>query len=211
MDADERARLRALCEAATPGPWDASYDEDAGEWMVRAGHADVAVLTWQQALDALGLSPVTRRTAAIIAASRTAIPALLDDSERLDAVTRERDEARAEAERLRARLHRCAQCGAEECAVAACEGDEYPLCGPCAAGALREARAEAVAARAHTDRAVDEIRRTLPAALRLAAEDEREACAAIADKYAAQEDVAGADACGRVAVKIRARGTGGAR
>ena len=29
MDRDERARLRALCEAATPGPWDAIYDEDA--------------------------------------------------------------------------------------------------------------------------------------------------------------------------------------
>ena len=104
MDATERARLRALCEAATPGPWDAIYDEDAGEWTVRTGHADVAVLTWQQALDALGLSPVTMRTAAFIAASRTAIPALLDDSERLDAVTRERDEARAEAERLRTGL-----------------------------------------------------------------------------------------------------------
>ena len=102
MDATERARLRALCEAATPGPWDAIYDEDAGEWMVRTGHADVAVLTWQQAIDALGLSPMTMRTAAFIAASRTAIPALLDDSERLDAAERERDEARAEVERLRA-------------------------------------------------------------------------------------------------------------
>ena len=104
MDATERARLRALCEAATPGPWDAIYDEDAGEWMVRTGHADVAVLTWQQAIDALGLSPMTMRTAAFIAASRTAIPALLDDSERLDAAERERDEARAEVERLRREL-----------------------------------------------------------------------------------------------------------
>ena len=102
MDATERARLRALCEAATPGPWDAIYDEDAGEWMVRTGHADVAVLTWQRAIDALGLSPMTMRTAAFIAASRTAIPALLDDSERLDAAERERDETRAEVERLRA-------------------------------------------------------------------------------------------------------------
>ena len=104
MDLDKRARLRALCETATPGPWDAIYDEDAGEWMVRTGHADVAVLTWQQALDALGLSPMTMRTAAFVAASRTAIPALLDDSERLDAAERERDEARAEVERLRREL-----------------------------------------------------------------------------------------------------------
>ena len=106
MDRDERARLRALCEAATPGPWDAIYDEDADEWMVRTGHADVAVLTWQQAIDALGLSPMTMRTAAFIAASRTAIPALLDDSERLDAAERERDEARAEVARLRAAITR---------------------------------------------------------------------------------------------------------
>jgi len=96
MDASERTRLRALCEAATPGPWETIYDEDAGEWMVRAGHAVVAVLTWQQALDALGLSPVTMRTAALIAASRTAIPALLDA---LDAAERERNEARVAAER----------------------------------------------------------------------------------------------------------------
>lgn len=117
MDAKERTRLRALCEAATPGPWDAIYDEDAGEWMVRTGHADVAVLTWQQALDALGLSPVTMRTAAFIAASRTAIPALLDDSERLDAVTRERDEARAEAERLRTEVAAAVVVERETCAV----------------------------------------------------------------------------------------------
>ena len=38
------------------------------------GHADVAVLTWQQALDALGLSPVTMRTAAFIAASAPRSP-----------------------------------------------------------------------------------------------------------------------------------------
>lgn len=98
MDAKERTRLRALCEAATPGPWDAIYDEDAGEWMVRTGHADVAVLTWQQALDALGLSPVTMRTAAFIAASRAALSALLDDADAADAriakAERERDEAR---------------------------------------------------------------------------------------------------------------------
>ena len=106
----------------------------------------------------------------------------------LETALRERDEARAEVERLRARLHRCAQCGADDSALAACEGDEYPLCGPCAA---------------------NEIRRTLPEALRLAAVDEREACAAIADEYAAQEDVAGADACARLADAIRARGTGG--
>lgn len=40
---------------------------------------------------------------------------------------------------------------------------------------------------------------------------EREACAQVALDHADQEDVAGADACGRVAVKIRASGAGGAR
>jgi len=93
-----------------------------------------------------------------------------------------------------------------------------------------EARAEAVAAREHTDRAVDEIRRTLPAALRLAAEDEREACAAIAQgiavaasraaDYTANTLSPDGDATwesGRAAGAsqteraIRARGAGGAR
>lgn len=55
-----------------------------------------------------------------------------------------------------------------------------------------EARAEARAAREHMDRAVDEIRRTLPEALRLAAEDEREACAAmLAAEADARETAAG--------------------
>ena len=140
MDATERARLRALCEAATPGPWDAIYDEDAGEWMVRTGHADVAVLTWQQAIDALGLSPMTMRTAAFIAASRTAIPALLDDSERLDAAERERDEARAEVERLRAAITRLRDNAAEmqSCARAVGHVEEREACAELA-DAIRDA------------------------------------------------------------------------
>ena len=143
IDRDERARLRALCEAATPGPWDAIYDEDADEWMVRTGHADVAVLTWQQAIDALGLSPMTMRTAAFIAASRTAIPALLDDSERLDAAERERDEARAEVARLRAAITRLRDNAAEmqSCARAVGHVEEREACAELAEKWLREVSA----------------------------------------------------------------------
>ena len=31
----------------------------------------------------------------------------------------------------RTRLHRCAKCGEEQSAVESCDGDCYPLCGPC--------------------------------------------------------------------------------
>jgi hypothetical protein len=36
------------------------------------------------------------------------------------------------------RLHRCARCGEEQSAVESCEGDCYPLCGPCADGLRHE-------------------------------------------------------------------------
>ena len=180
MDATERARLRALCEAAMLPLCEAA--DRCGEWYVVQV---VPPLTVAEMWNSSAGGNVSRARAQLFAAACTALPALLDA---LETALRERDEARAEVERLRARLHRCAQCGADDSALAACEGDEYPLCGPCAA---------------------NEIRRTLPEALRLAAVDEREACAAIADEYAAQEDVAGADACARLADAIRARGTGG--
>lgn len=259
MDQSKRTRLRALCEAATPGPWDAIYDEDAGEWMVRTGHADVAVLTWQQALDALGLSPVTMRTAAFIAASRAALPALLDA---LDAAECERDALRAEIARLRAPRPsaivlrpvdpmplRGLPCACDEWGPGHLDGcpngDAEPVDAPVpwddedmalADGDRRaldvvtrerdEARAEAERLRRELAETrgdfaqMREDRDALKGALSRANElrvgdraearlDEREACAAIADEHAAQEDVYGADACARLAEAIRARGAGG--
>lgn len=93
MDAKERTRLRALCEAATPGPWRA----EGGDVLASNGGARVteyvATIDWPMDEDG---DPYAS-DAALIAASRTAIPALLDD---LDAVERERDEALAELARL---------------------------------------------------------------------------------------------------------------
>ena len=99
MDADERARLRALCEAATPGPWE-TYRPAAGGLGIAHGdprthHGCIARIVAGEPADA-----------ALMGIARTALPALLDDSERLDAVTRERDEARAMLRNLLARVHR---------------------------------------------------------------------------------------------------------
>lgn len=234
MTSDERARLRALYRGIAM-PWEAADHVEDGdviatgtEIICEADDSDmgaVVVVTVDMGFD----RECDEAHAALILGAVNALPALLDDSERLAKAERERDEARAEAERLRARLHRCAQCGADDSAVAACEGDEYPLCGPCAASALREARADAAAALAHTDREVGEICRTLPEALRLAAEDEREACAVICDEIEAscramqrEHAVAGRHAAASEAWEmagvaedcadaIRARGAGGAR
>ena len=201
MDAKERTRLRALCEAATPGPWDAIYDEDAGEWTVRTGHADVAVLTWQQALDALGLSPVTMRTAAFIAASRAAIPALLDA---LDAAERERDEARAEVERLRAELadHHTASVLPRETALReTAEALGFTHMGAQGfAGMARRQRDAAIAAEREACAVICD-------AIGDAAETERDACCDDRSRSLHAGRMHGADECARA---IRARGAGGA-
>lgn len=128
MDTSERARLRALCEAAPTGDVvpcceRAGHPCHPSSWSIRGGARVAIVTVWD-----------TRAPMDLFDAARTAIPALLDA---LETTERERDEAHAEAR----------------------------------------------AAREHTDRAVDEIRRTLPAALRLAAEDEREACAAFVEEH----------------------------
>ena len=94
MDATERARLRALCEAATPGPW-ATYEPAAGGLGIAHGdprthHGCIARIVAGSPADA-----------ALIAVARNALPALIDA---LGVTERERDGARAEAERLRAAL-----------------------------------------------------------------------------------------------------------
>ena len=104
MDAKERTRLRALCEAATPGPWASdgvSIDPEDGYVFARQG-ANIrgTLIVLDDTYERCGSDML------LIAAARTALPALLDDSERLDAVTRERDEARAMLRNLLARVHR---------------------------------------------------------------------------------------------------------
>ena len=94
MDADERARLRALCEAATPGPWE-TYRPAAGGLGIAHGdprthHGCIARIVAGEPADA-----------ALMGIARTALPALLDA---LDAAEHALREARAEMERLRREL-----------------------------------------------------------------------------------------------------------
>lgn len=66
------AKLRALCDAATPGPWVNGEDE-------LAESPDGFYFTWEG----------RDSDAALIAASRTAVPSLLDEVERLRACVEE--------------------------------------------------------------------------------------------------------------------------
>ena len=75
---DDIKRLRELCDAATPGPWAEQHWKGAPDGCVYAGNEWIANASIENA--------------ALIAAARTALPALLD---RLEAVERERDEAKA--------------------------------------------------------------------------------------------------------------------
>lgn len=72
--------LRALCEAATPGPWSVDHYEETDDWCLRA---DNATIPGNSIADAGGFS--YKPDAAFIAAARTAIPELLDEVERLRA------------------------------------------------------------------------------------------------------------------------------
>lgn len=97
MTLAELAAARALCEAASPGPWIASKHHLAVEtaqlandgtvygnlmWVVEPGDAD----------DEHGRVAEFDRSAAFIAASRTLVPDLIAEVDRLRS---ERDEARA--------------------------------------------------------------------------------------------------------------------
>lgn len=104
MDATERARLRALCETATPGPWECngvSVDPEDGYVFARQG-ANIrgTLIVLDDTYERCGSDML------FVAASRTAIPALLDDADAADAriakAERERDEARAEVAEMRA-------------------------------------------------------------------------------------------------------------
>lgn len=87
-DADIK-RLRALCEAATPGPWTAQTvcDTDSDDWCAVGPthlYADD-----DPAVDDGDPHPAAEADAAFIAAARTALPALLDEVEGLRAEGKE--------------------------------------------------------------------------------------------------------------------------
>ena len=90
------AELRRLLADGTPGPW--STVSGAGNvWHFRDEGAPVVVAGHQCAAPRVP-------DALLIAAAVTALPALLDAAEELDAVTAERDALAAAVERVRA-LH----------------------------------------------------------------------------------------------------------
>lgn len=89
MAPDRVAELRALADAATPGPW-TLYDRGVG-WEV------------SELPDVHDGTTFNRPDAEFVAAARTAIPELLDDVEQLRA---QRGDAFREIERLEGQLDR---------------------------------------------------------------------------------------------------------
>jgi len=214
MDTTERARLRALCEAATPGPW--HVDEIGGVTVTtcdpggRVGEY-VAEVVWPIDEDGDEDGNPYAADVALIAASRTAIPALLDDLDAADVrasvAERERDVAVARLSRIEAiRDEARATLGAGQ--------------GVCYEG-LTDAARRVVRERDDARADVERLRAELAEA-RL---DEREACAALCETLgdAAEQErdaccddrsrslhagrMHGADECARA---IRDRGEGGA-
>ena len=82
---DEIKAARALCEAATPGPWTARFDEyvigDNVSARVSIRNDDGAWVDSERTI----VNESMRGDAAFIAASRTLVPRLLDEVERLKA------------------------------------------------------------------------------------------------------------------------------
>ena len=105
MTQQELAALKALADAATPGPWEEVAE--SGEWWITSASDETASL---YVIPDTGL--MNQADVDFIAASRTAVPALLAEVERLqvawsaehDAYIRADEQARMakrEAERLR--------------------------------------------------------------------------------------------------------------
>jgi hypothetical protein len=70
---DEKTkRLRALCEAATPGPWTHDYDGEQGYAVRGPSDGQTVCIGYEE-------------DAAFIAAARTALPEVIDELERLRA------------------------------------------------------------------------------------------------------------------------------
>ena len=123
---DEIKAARALCEAATPGPWTARFDEyvigDNVSARVSIRNDDGAWVDSERTI----VNESMRGDAAFIAAARTLVPRLLDEVERLKAALAEAVDIANDQVRQRTNL------------AAAVEGDAWRM------AALRSALAEAV-------------------------------------------------------------------
>jgi len=84
MSPEEIARLRALCKAATPGPWLQPLEDERGA-IVSAAEPEVSLLGLDR--DRMAIF-VNEADADLVVAARTAMPALLDEVERLKAEVR---------------------------------------------------------------------------------------------------------------------------
>lgn len=78
MSPAEIAALRKLADAATPGPW--AVEDERGEVVTRHWQGETPVVCGPPRARGWDLDP---EDAAFIAAARTAVPALLDEVERL--------------------------------------------------------------------------------------------------------------------------------
>lgn len=79
INTDELKRLRDICDAATPGPWySMSTLAINGEWCVVREGPGIPKVTYE---NRLGLRAEVNTI--LMAESRTAIPKLLDEVERL--------------------------------------------------------------------------------------------------------------------------------
>lgn len=121
---EQRAEWWALADAAIEGPWEA-------ERILHRPHDGDRHWCWEVTLDEQPFIDCiredemdARETAEFIAASRQAVPALLDA---LDQVERERDEAEAAVQRVRD-LHAPR---VEEAITGACAEEECDHDGPC--------------------------------------------------------------------------------
>jgi len=74
MNDDRIKQLRALCEAATPGPW--HYDDEGARWPAPLWYSSVILVA-----DGAHVA----NNANLIAEARTALPEALDEVERLRA------------------------------------------------------------------------------------------------------------------------------
>lgn len=96
MTPERIAELRALCGAATPGPWATHLPSPESAYRVLGRDRTVIVTVHRN-----GMSPQPRQTAdsanaAFIAAARSAVPGLLDEVERLTNERADVDRARRE-------------------------------------------------------------------------------------------------------------------